>query len=78
VFGVELLLDGGEEAVEVDVEKAEPVGLGGVGHADVGHYIRHLFACRASCSRPSLLPVAFFRKSFALAVFRRFAQAGIS
>jgi hypothetical protein len=52
VFGMELLLDGSKEAIEVDVEKAEPVGLGGAGHADVGNYIRHLFACRASFPRP--------------------------
>ena len=45
-FGVELLLDRGEEAVEVDVEEGEAVGLGGGGHGwrkpisqnrDVGH-----------------------------------------
>jgi hypothetical protein len=32
--------------VEVEVEKAEPVGLGGTRHADTGNYIRHLFACQ--------------------------------
>jgi hypothetical protein len=32
--------------VEVEVEKAEPVGLGGTRHADAGNYIRHLFACQ--------------------------------
>jgi hypothetical protein len=29
---MELLLDGREEAVEVDVEKGEAVGMGGDGH----------------------------------------------
>jgi hypothetical protein len=32
---MELLLDGGEEAVEVDVEEAEEVGLGGFGHRGI-------------------------------------------
>jgi hypothetical protein len=29
---VELLLDGGEEGVQVDVKEGEAVGLGGLGH----------------------------------------------
>jgi hypothetical protein len=43
---VELLLDGGEEAVEVDVEEGEAVGMGGGGHgvSDAEDYIRFLFA----------------------------------
>jgi hypothetical protein len=32
VLGVELLLDGREEAVEIDVEEAEAIGLGRGGH----------------------------------------------
>jgi hypothetical protein len=43
---MQLLLDGREEAVEVDVEKAEAVGLGGIDHvATIDLYcIRFLFA----------------------------------
>jgi hypothetical protein len=32
VFGVELLLDRREEAVEVDVEEGEAVGMGWISH----------------------------------------------
>ncbi len=45
VFGVELLLDGREEAVEVDVEEGEAIGMEGGGHRKRGpNYIRFLFA----------------------------------
>ena len=45
VFGMELLFDGREEAVEVDVEEGEAVGLGGGGHERLRrYYIRLLFA----------------------------------
>jgi hypothetical protein len=44
VLLVELLFDGREEAVEVDVEKAETVGMEGDGHDGVVDYIRFLFA----------------------------------
>jgi hypothetical protein len=41
---VELLLDRGEEGVEVDVEEGEAVGLYGFGHGGVCRdYIRFLF-----------------------------------
>ncbi len=36
VLGVELLLDGREEAVEIDVEEGEAIGMGGGGHIDRG------------------------------------------
>jgi len=42
-FGVELLLDGREEAVEVDVEEGEEVGLSGRAHSQ-DDYIRRSFA----------------------------------
>jgi hypothetical protein len=43
---VQLLLDRRKEAVEVDVEEAEAVGLGSIGHAAsvAVHYIRFFFA----------------------------------
>jgi hypothetical protein len=40
---VELLLDGREEAVEVDVEEGEEVGLSGRAHSQ-DDYIRRSFA----------------------------------
>ena len=45
VLRVELLLDGRKEAVQVDVQEAEAVGMEGIGHGTVwGNYIRFLFA----------------------------------
>jgi hypothetical protein len=51
---VQLLLDGREEAVEIDVEEAEAVGLGRIGHAVTAdlHYIRFLFASTGKISPP--------------------------
>jgi len=44
---VELLFDGREEAVEVDVEEGEAVGMGWGGHVDLKKlYIRFLFAMK--------------------------------
>jgi hypothetical protein len=43
---VQLLLHRREEAVEIDVEEAEAVGLGNIGHEVAAnlYYIRFLFA----------------------------------
>lgn len=46
---MDLLFDGREEAVEIDVEKGEAVGMDGGGHGfEWSYYIRFLFACDAS------------------------------
>jgi hypothetical protein len=47
ILRVQLLLDRGEEAVEIDMQEREAVGLGGIGHAAsvAIYYIRFLFAC---------------------------------
>ncbi len=44
VFGVELLLDGREEAVEVDVEEGEAVGMDWRGHEIEGTLSAIIFA----------------------------------
>jgi hypothetical protein len=43
---VELLFDGREEAVQVDVEEGEAVGMEWGGHVDLRKIIYSLFVCR--------------------------------
>ena len=46
---MKLLLDGRKEAVQVDVEEGEAVGMDGGGHGfEWSYYIRFLFACNLS------------------------------
>ena len=46
---VDLLFDGRKEAVQVDVEEGEAVGMDGGGHGfEWSYYIRFLFACNLS------------------------------
>ena len=51
VFGVELLLDRGEEAVEVDVQEAEAVGMGGSWTREFVGQLYSLFICLRSGRR---------------------------
>lgn len=51
VFGVELLFDGREEAVEVDVEEGEAVGMGWGGHGRWWLPLYSLFICFQSRHR---------------------------
>jgi hypothetical protein len=61
ILRVQLLLHRREEAVEVDVDKGEAVGLGSIGHAAsvTDHYIRFLFAIQVQTGTGAGLYVAW-------------------